>query len=544
MAGIRALYPIAILSALGSMERITTWPAIADEPLAATRPVDLPPPQMNPPHHRTPVSGTSELLADEKRPIDLATALRLAGVQNPELNVARQVVLEAVAARQLAAARFLPTLNSGASYDSHAGTLQQSNGNILSVNRSSVYVGAGSFAVASGTVWIPGVVLQGNVAEAAYGYLVSRQVVRQQEFAAEATRNDVFLRVSLAYCELIRAEGRRLLWIETMNDAAEVARITSQYARTGQGRQADADRARTELYRRRFDLRRTEGEVLVASARLCKLLNLDPSIRLHPTDAYAVPMPIVPEPVSLRELIALALLRRSEMGERRTVVRESLLALEGSKALPFSPTVLIGFSSGGFGGGSNLVRPIFGGFSGRSDFDAISYWFLRNLGVGNLALIRAANAGTRLAEFQDLAMLDRVRDEVAEAFALTHARFAQIGEVEEAVRSGMQGYQLDRERIRQGVPGEGLNPLPIEVLNSLNLLYRSRLEYLDAIVDYNQAHFRLYVALGQPPAAALAHAAPTPGAKPPNSSPSATPAPAPPDTPSPFGGPRESPTSR
>jgi|GEM_PF-6709428 len=235
MAGIRALYPIAILSALGSMERITTWPAIADEPLAATRPVDLPPPQMNPPHHRTPVSGTSELLADEKRPIDLATALRLAGVQNPELNVARQVVLEAVAARQLAAARFLPTLNSGASYDSHAGTLQQSNGNILSVNRSSVYVGAGSFAVASGTVWIPGVVLQGNVAEAAYGYLVSRQVVRQQEFAAEATRNDVFLRVSLAYCELIRAEGRRLLWIETMNDAAEVARITGQYARTGKG---------------------------------------------------------------------------------------------------------------------------------------------------------------------------------------------------------------------------------------------------------------------------------------------------------------------
>jgi len=46
-------------------------------------------------------------------------------------------------------------------------------------------------------------------------------------------------------------------------------------------------------------------------------------------------MPIVPEPVSLRELIALALLRRPEMGERRTVVREALLALEGSKALPF-----------------------------------------------------------------------------------------------------------------------------------------------------------------------------------------------------------------
>ena len=537
MGGIKALRPIALASVLVLIQAMAAWPASADEPRAAQpAPAALRPPDVNPPGDRAPRSASDGLLSADVRPIDLATALRLAGVQNPELNVARQVVLEAVAARQLAAAQFLPTLNYGAGYDTHAGNLQQSNGNIVSVNRSSVYVGAGSFAVAAGTVMIPGVVLQGNVAELVYGYLVSRQVVRQQQFATEATRNDVLLRVTLAYCELIRAEGRRLLWIETIGEAEQVSRITGEYARTGQGREADADRARTELYRRKADLRRAEGEVLIASAQLCKLLNLDPSIRLHPTDAYAVPMPIVPDPVPLGELIALALLKRPEMGERRTVVREALLMLEGSKALPFSPTVLIGVSSGGFGGGGNLVRPVFGGFGGRSDLDAIAYWSLRNLGIGNLAMIRGARAATRVAEFQQLAMLDRVRDEVAEAYASTHARFAQIGEIEEAVRSAMQGFRLDLERSRQGVPGEGLNPRPIEVLNSLNLLYRSRLEYLDAIVDYNQAHFRLYVALGQPPAAALARAAPIPGAKPPDS-PSVPPTPPPPGTASPFVGP-------
>ena len=84
------------------------------------------------------------ILRPEVQPIDLDTALRLAGVQNPELNVARQRVLEAVAVRQLAAARFLPSINPGMNYDTHSGNLQQSNGNILSVNRSAVYVGAGS----------------------------------------------------------------------------------------------------------------------------------------------------------------------------------------------------------------------------------------------------------------------------------------------------------------------------------------------------------------------------------------------------------------
>ena len=104
------------------------------------------------------------LLAPEFRPIDLNTALRLAGVQNPQLMIARQRVVEAAALRQLAAVQILPSINFGMNYDSHTGTLQQSNGNILSVNRSALYVGAGSGAVAAGTVSIPGVVLEGNVA--------------------------------------------------------------------------------------------------------------------------------------------------------------------------------------------------------------------------------------------------------------------------------------------------------------------------------------------------------------------------------------------
>ena len=41
---------------------------------------------------------------------------------------------------------------------------------------------------------------------------------------------------------------------------------------------------------------------------------------------------------------------------------------------------------------------------------------------------------------------------------------------------------------------------PIEVLDSLRLLDRSRIDYLNTIVDYNEAQFDLYWALGQPPA--------------------------------------------
>ena len=270
-----------------------------------------------------PIPRSRTILKSEVSPIDLNTALRLAGVQNPQVLIAQQRVLEAVALRQLAAAQIIPSFNGGASYDSHAGNFQQSNGNILSVNRSAVYVGAGSNAVAAGTIAIPGLVLTGNVAEGLFRYLISRQVVRQSEFANLAERNQAFLRVCEAYCDLLQAEGRRAIAEEITADAEEVARITASYARTGLGRPADADRAATELAHRRAEIRQREGEILRASAQLCRVLNLDPSVRLHPTDAWVVPSPIVPDPIPLGELIALALTQRPEMGERRAVVSQA-----------------------------------------------------------------------------------------------------------------------------------------------------------------------------------------------------------------------------
>ena len=450
------------------------------------------------------------ILRPEVQPIDLDTALRLAGVQNPELNVARQRVLEAVAVRQLAAARFLPSINPGMNYDTHSGNLQQSNGNILSVNRSAVYVGAGSFAVAAGTVNIPGVFLGGNTAVVIFDYLVSRQLVRQREFDNIAVRNQVFLKVTLAFSELLRSEGRRAVALQALEEARAIAKLTADYAVTGQGRYADANRAATDLQRREAYLKQVESELLTSSARLCQLLNLDPSIRLHPTDAYVVPHPLVPDPIPVGELIVLGLLRRPELAAQRASVIQGLLLLDEAKALPFSPTIYLGYSAGGFGGGSNLVRPIFGGFGGRSDFDAMAYWTIQNLGVGNVAMIRARTPTSRSADSSK-----------------SRCSTGYVPRWPKPTPRHMRGTRRSRPTNRRSSPAcspsrrtstriryRSRDVLPIELLNSFSLMANARIDYMDAIVDYNRAQFELYVALGQPPANALAHPVPTQGVYP------------------------------
>jgi outer membrane protein TolC len=457
----------------------------------------------------------NSILDDQFKPIDLASALQLAGVQNPEILLARERVAEAAALRQLAAAQFLPNINAGTNFDNHTGVLQRSTGQILKVNRSSLYLGLGANAVGAGTVNIPGIVWDVNVSGVIFGSLVSRQVVRQREYASAAVRNDILLAVATGYLELLRAEGRRAIAIQTRQEAREVARVTANYAKSGQGRQADADRAATELEQREADFLQAEADVLLASARLAELLDLDPSIRLHAIDGWVVPAPIVPDPIPLGELIAIALTQRPELAERQAAIRAALLHLQGTKLLPFSPNIIVGYSAGTFGGGSNLAeegilqadgtilrQPRFDSFAGRQDFDAVLYWSIRNLGIGNLALVRLAQSNLRSDQLRGVEVLDRVRAEVAIAYARTHARFAQIGTSELALKSSRNAFQEDFTRTRNA---EGL---PIEVLDSLRLLGRSRYSYLDAIVDYNRAQFELYVALGQPPASYLARPIP------------------------------------
>ncbi len=462
-------------------------------------------------------------------PIDLPSALRLAGLQNASLVVAYQRTLAANAAIQLAAARFLPNLNGGTNFDGHSGVLQQASGNILNVHRDSLYVGAGAGAVAAGTVGIPGVQFNLNVSDSIYTYLAARPGRAAAAAARQAATNDLERDVAIAYGELLRAEGQRAIERVIRDDSAEVARVTADFARVGQGKFADAERAATELHRRDAELAELDARVAAASARLVQLLNLQETVRLHSAEPWIVPRSIVPDVIELPELLATALYQRPELAEQRAAVNAAMIRLQGARVLPFSPQILAGFSAGSFGGGSNLVTsgsppngatpdsPRFGDFAPRSDIDAIAYWSLQNLGLGNYALIQAARARVQIADMQRLVVLNQVRAEVAEAYALKRTRLALIDVRQRAVESSQLAFDRDLRRTRAA---EGR---PIEVLDSLRLLDRARMDYLAAIVNYNQAQFELYRAIGRPPGDLLvrpvAAAAPPVEAQPGNNGP-------------------------
>src|SRR2546423_1078414 len=77
-------------------------------------------------------------------PINLATALHLAGSRPIDVELAAERVRGASAALALARAVWLPSVTIGGDYNRHDGKIQDSSGNVLDVSRSSVMAGAGS----------------------------------------------------------------------------------------------------------------------------------------------------------------------------------------------------------------------------------------------------------------------------------------------------------------------------------------------------------------------------------------------------------------
>ena len=90
-------------------------------------------------------------------------------------------------------------------------------------------------------------------------------------------------------------------------------------------------------------------------------------------------------------------------------------------------------------------------------------------------------------------VLNRVRQEVTSARADALAARDQIEIARSELASAENGLREDTDRARNNLGR------PIEVLNSLNLVGGARVNVIAALLRYDQAQFRLFVALGSPP---------------------------------------------
>jgi outer membrane protein TolC len=420
---------------------------------------------------------------------DFPTVLSLAAGRNPQVTFANARIVESAAQLQGARALWLPSINIGANYNKHEGALQDVAGRMIETSRGSLYSGLGSMAVGASSPAVPGIVARFRLTDALSEPRITDRLLAANQYGSRAVLNDVLLSAGTAYIELLSAAQLEAIADDTLRHAETLAHLTTEYARTGLGTEADANRLATELAYRRNETQRAREAMQVASVRLARVLSQDPSILIVPQEPNIFPIDMVPASQSTQELVATALSNRPELAENKALVGAAVERLRREVRAPWLPSVLLAASYGGNGGGlgDNLER-----FGDRVDVDAGLWWEMRNSGFGESAARGVARARIDQARAREIQVLDQVASEAAEAHVQSVSRRSQIAVAEGGVQEAVQSFERNLQRIREG------QGLPIEVLQSMQAQDQARRELLRTITEYNTAQLRLQRALGWP----------------------------------------------
>jgi len=86
-------------------------------------------------------------------------------------------------------------------------------------------------------------------------------------------------------------------------------------------------------------------------ARLARAISLDTGRAIMPADVTVVPIDLMNPQSDASSLIRTGLATRPELKESQALVAAACEAFQREKYAPFVPSVLLGYSTGGFGGG-------------------------------------------------------------------------------------------------------------------------------------------------------------------------------------------------
>ena len=438
--------------------------------------------------------GGMDAQAPQGLPINLATAMQLAGARPLDIATATKQIEQALALQLQAKALWIPNLNGGIDYLRHDGVYQSIfSGANFQKGRSSLFNGGGP-------------TLNVGLADAIFAPLAARRVVSSRRADLQAARNDSLFTVAQGYFDLQAARGR-LLGVGASIERADLLVNFATGLAPSLIAPLEINRAKAELQ----SLRQTQQVAIrdwrVASARLAEVLLLDPATLLKPIEPPFLQVTFFPDERAPDELMPIALKNRPEIASRRELVAAAEQLLRQEKTRPLLPNLVITspatgtglLAAGSFNAGANGSLNTNGT---RFDIEVAAVWQLQNGGLGNVGRIRQRRAEQGVASIELTRIVYRVKSEVSQAVARLQTARVRVVETEEGVRQAIESADKNFIGLRETTrpAGELLRLIvrPQEVVAAIAALETAYEQYAGAISEYNAAQFEVYRALGQP----------------------------------------------
>ncbi len=426
--------------------------------------------------------------------ITLSEAVLIANRQGIDSLQADQNIEFAAAAYLRAKVAWLPNIDAGSDYFYHSGAFENNSGGPVQKNiRQTAMYGVGWNAV------VP-------LTDAIYAPRSARRELQAREAQKAAVNNDLSLSVIEAYFTVLQYYGESIGAQEFVKDAEELVRQTGALAE-GLIPPFEVNRAKVELSRRRQAASTARERYRNALADLTRLTRQNPVLPLIPAEPANMKLQLIDPRCPLDDMIAVGLTNRPELASQQAFVLATLERLKQEKMRPLIPSLAFRSTStnpsgslavGSFGAGSSGK---IGDFGGRFDYDIQVIWELENLGLGNLAKVKARRSEHQSALLELLRTQDRIAAEVVQAHSSLQAAMERVLAAEPAFDDARELLKKNIEGLTQTRRVGNLLTLiirPQEVVAALQSLGQANTDYYAAIADYNRTQFRLYRAMGHP----------------------------------------------
>jgi outer membrane protein TolC len=416
-------------------------------------------------------SGTSSTY-----PIDLPTALRLAGAQNLDVQLARTAVDEAHAHYTSAVEGFLPTLVPAAAYLHHSGRDQEVQGDLIDVTKH--YQTAGVAAAAE----IP-------VGDAIFQRLQSRQLIAAADAAQAAQEQDSGLAAAQQYFSLVSSGAL----VEVVTQALAVSQNYEQQLNEavtiGTAFKGDAVRVQTQTRRLQLEVTRAKEQQRLAATQLAQTLHLDPLVGLVPAEREPAPFAFAELNDSPDVLVRKALDKRPELARSAALLAAAEQARRSAVYGPLIPTLggraFVGEMDGGMGDTNANGGP-------RRDLGVGLSWKVGPGGLLDWGRIKASNAQLTRAQVTDEKLRDAIQREVVDAYTRAQSLFQQLRDARLNVSAAEETLRLTRGRKQLGVG------TVLEDIQAQQELLSARSDLVTIVTQLNQAQYSLMRSVGAP----------------------------------------------
>jgi len=408
-------------------------------------------------------------------PISLDTVLQLANDQNGQVRLLRMKVEDAQTDQQWANKHWMPDLSFGIGVYRHEGGIQDFQGNLI---RSSYGSALGGLELSGKYDW----------KELLVRRVEAERKVWQQKGELSKLNSETLLDAATTYVSMLSARTGVVISLETEVRLKDLLDQSVALAKVDPGLRVEVTRIEAELMAQTVLTVRLREASKAATAKLAYLLGLNPCCEFLVADGKIVPITLLDGKAPVKDYVDQALTRGPGVRELEGLLRTVEAARSANYGLThWLPSVEVNMIEGGFGAGPGRQLD----WANRFDVGVHMKWNLNEFYYSKLKRQQAdANIQQVHISYQDLrAKLTLGVQEACDAIQSGHE---QIQLAEKHIRFAEESYKLSDIRLKDNIKGRSSS----EVLLALRSLGGARLEYLQAVRDYNKAQLRLFVLVG------------------------------------------------